>query len=156
MPCDGITQPQHGHTWSDGLASPPTSPFFQPTPLPQVLNLSFNQLQQLPSCIATFPALRSLDVCHNLLTELPCLPPSLHHLDLSSNRLKALEATDLLRLTALTYLSIMGAFSHRPHGEGSPVVGALARLCHLRREELHLDCEEDIMVMVRTRYRLSG
>lgn len=51
------------------------------------LDLSFNQLSSVPSCILHLPALSSLVLCHNLLNSLP---------------------PDINQLSSLTYLSLMG------------------------------------------------
>lgn len=51
------------------------------------LDLSFNQLSSVPSCVLHLPALSSLVLCHNLLDALP---------------------PDINQLSSLTYLSLMG------------------------------------------------
>lgn len=122
----------------------------------QVLELSHNAIVQLPASLSGLTALTSLRVDHNLLTELPCLPACLLELDVGWNRLKALGMSDLLRLTAITSLSAEEAFSHRPHGEGSPTIGALVRLRAARGAELTLQCDSDVMELVRIRSRLWG
>jgi len=96
---------------------------------------------QLPECIAVLPALTVLMVQDNLLTELPPLPSTLE-LDVSSNRLKRLNAEPWVRMTALTSLSAVGAFSHRPYGESHPAIGALAGLV-----------DGDVAELVKTRSR---
>jgi hypothetical protein len=137
--------------------APPSSPHAHThTHTPKVVNLAHNALVQLPECLATaLPAITTLLLQDNLLTELPPLPPSLGELDVSTNRLKRLDAAQLARLTALTKLSASGAFSHRPHGEGGPVVGALARLARLRGYALALSLDAEVYDMVRTRRRFD-
>jgi hypothetical protein len=122
----------------------------------QVLDLSYNHLQQLPAAVAALPRLRALLVPHNLITELPRLPPSLSRLDVSYNRLKGLSAPDLLRLTALTSAAFVRAFSHPPRGEAAPAVGALARLAAARGAGLTLRCDGAVAELVRTRARLGS
>ncbi|GBF88416.1 hypothetical protein Rsub_01128 [Raphidocelis subcapitata] len=123
----------------------------------EALSLEGCKLLQLPECIASaLPRLRELAVPGNLLTELPPLPGSLEHLNLSYNRIKQLDAAALSRLTALTALSAVAAFSHRPHGESSPIVGALARLQaqHLvHGSRLLLNIDSDVGELVHPRAR---
>jgi hypothetical protein len=92
-------------------------------------------------------------VPHNQLTELPPLPPALRALDVSWNRLKSLDKAALLRLTGLTRLSAVGAFSHRPH-EGAASVSALAALAAARGGALELRADGDVVELVRARARL--
>jgi hypothetical protein len=124
--------------------------------LPQELEVTGADLLQLPERIAAaLPALRALRVPRNQLTELPPLPAGLHALDVSWNRLKSLDKSALLRLTGLTSLHAVGAFSHRPH-EGAAAVSALAALAAARHGDLALRCDGDVAELVRGRARLLG
>lgn len=123
----------------------------------RVLDLARNELTQLPEALAlALPQLEVLLVESNLLTELPPkLPPRLRALDFSQNRLKSLAASQVDRLDRLEQLGAVAAFSHRPRGEGSPVVGALASLVRLRGAALALLCDADVVALVSARLRLG-
>lgn len=124
------------------------------------LDVARNALVQLPASLAAaLPRLQVLRVQGNLLTELPpALPRALRELDVSSNRLKTLTAAQVAGLTALTRLGAVAAFSHRPHGEGSAAVGALAALARLRDPgaPLSLLCDRDVAMLLRARLAWTG
>ncbi|KAG7248939.1 hypothetical protein CRUP_025013, partial [Coryphaenoides rupestris] len=93
------------------------------------LDLSFNQLAQLPACLLTLPLLSSLLLGHNLLSS---LPPglgqlsSLRHLSLLGNRLLSLPPS-LGQLRALQTLDV----SHNLLPELPEEIGDLGQLVTL-------------------------
>ncbi|XP_047451622.1 p53-induced death domain-containing protein 1 [Mugil cephalus] len=93
------------------------------------LDLSFNQLPRLPSCLLTLPTLSSLLLCHNLLSDLPpdidklC---SLTYLSLLGNKLESLPSS-LGRLKALQTLDV----SHNLLWQLPDEIGSLEELVRL-------------------------
>ena len=92
------------------------------------LELHHNNLASIPPCVLELPSLQDLNVSSNQLVDLPCVPewsPSLTHLDLSHNRLTTISGSPTA--ASLTSLNL----AHNRLADIPPCVLGFAKLCTL-------------------------
>ncbi|XP_039166548.1 disease resistance protein RUN1-like isoform X2 [Eucalyptus grandis] len=120
LPC--VIEMLHNHSLKDRLPSGIGS-----LPLLRILNLSGTCVSEVPKTISMLPCLQRIELmgCNNI-QELPTLPTSLTHLEVSSKLLRVVS--DLSNLTNLVELYLSGTHV----SEVPKTIGTLPRLQRIK------------------------